>query len=64
MDNGWKSKKDKNGHVTHYRTNNAKKPYGVSRELAAVKVYVPVRVNKYAGGIHRDIQFLILPGEC
>ena len=38
MDNGWKSKKDKNGNVTHYRTNNAKKPYGVSRELAAEEV--------------------------
>ena len=46
MDNGWKSKKDKNGHVTHYRTNNAKKPYGVSRELAAEEVQA-MRKNGY-----------------
>ena len=46
MDNGWKSKKDKNGNVTHYRTNNAKKPYGVSRELAAEEVQA-MRKNGY-----------------
>ena len=34
MNNGWKSKKNKNGNVTHYRTNNTRKPYGISREVA------------------------------
>ncbi len=46
MDNGWKSKKDKNGNVTHYKTNNAKKPFGVSRELAAEEVQA-MRKNGY-----------------
>ena len=38
MDNGWKSKKDKNGNVKHFKTNKNRKPYGVSRELAAEEV--------------------------
>ena len=38
MDNGWKSEKDKNGNVKHYKTNKNRKPYGVSRELAAEEV--------------------------
>ena len=46
MDNGWKSKKDKNGNVKHYKTNNAKKPFGISRELAAEEVQA-MRKNGY-----------------
>ena len=34
MNNEWGSKKDKNGKVRHYRKNNTKKPYGVSRNVA------------------------------